>query len=400
MAKVHGTYDPAFSRLADQLAEFVDSGLEVGASISVWHESENLVNIWGGYADVTKSKPWNQDTIVNVWSSTKTICALAILICHDRGLLSVHEPVAKYWPEFAANGKENVLIKHIMSHSSGLAGWEEPLTHEQMYDVKLSTERLAAQAPWWEPGTASGYHGQNMGHLLGEIIRRVSGKSLTEFVRTEIAEPLQADVQIGALEKDWDRITDILPPPPKLDGNPIPKPGSIAYKMMANPPVMAELANTNEWRRAELGAMNGHSNAAGLAKALNVISNQGKTVDNTQFLKKETVDLIFQTQTEGTDLVLGLPVRTGIGFGVNTDGACQASAPFLPEGKVAFWGGYGGSICILDTDNRVTVTYVMNKMGTGTLGNERTPVFVVEAYKALKEKGIVKGKISLVANPE
>ncbi|KAG7286028.1 hypothetical protein NEMBOFW57_008326 [Staphylotrichum longicolle] len=389
MTKAHGTYDPAFSGLAELLGKLAEDGSEVGASVSVWHGSDNLVEIWAGYADPEKSRTWNQDTIANVFSSTKTICALAILMLHDRGLLSVFDPVAKYWPEFAANGKEDVLITHLMSHTSGVAGWEEPITLEQVYDTPYATAKLAEQKPWWTPGTASGYHAQNQGQLLGEVVRRVSGKSLKEFVRTEIAEPLRADVQVGALEKDWHRCAEMIPPvfppggPPQLDPNGLP------FRVMMNPPLDASHANTPGWRLAELGAINGHSNAQGLAKALHVISNRGKTPDGRQFLKKETVNLIFQTQAEGTDLILDVPFRMGIGFGWSNDGAI-GSIPFMPKGKVAFWGGWGGSICVLDVDNNVTVTYVMNKMGTGTLGNERTAQYVVEAYESLKEKGILK----------
>ncbi|KAK3898841.1 beta-lactamase [Staphylotrichum tortipilum] len=388
MTKTHGTYDPAFSRLAELLSKLAEDGSEVGASVSVWHGSDNLVEIWTGYADPAKTRPWNQDTIANVFSCTKTICALAVLMLHDRGLLSVFDPVAKHWPEFAANGKENVLIAHLMSHTSGVSAWDEPITLEQVYDTQYATAKLAEQKPWWTPGTASGYHGQNQGQLLGEVVRRVSGKSLKEFVRTEIAEPLGADVQIGALEKDWHRcaevIPPVLPPMPQIDPNGLP------FKMMTNPPLDAGSANTPAWRLAELGAINGHSNAQGLAKALHVISNGGKTPDGRQFLKKETVDLIFQIQAEGTDLVLEVPLCMGIGFGLSSEEGAVGSIPFMPKGKVAFWGGWGGSICILDVGNNVTLTYAMNKMGEGTLGNERTAQLAVEAYEALKEKGIVK----------
>lgn len=396
MTTVQGNYAPAFSEVANLLAEHVANGNEVGASIAVWHGHENLVDIWAGYADALKSEQWRQGTIANVFSSTKTISTLAVLICHDRGLLSVYEPVCKYWLEFAANGKEKILIRHLMSHTSGVAGWEEAISIEQVYDVKYATRKLAEQAPWWEPGTASGYHGQNMGQLLGEVVRRVSGKSLTEFVRTEIAEPLNADIQIGALRKDWPRCAEMIPPVPKADASQL-EPGSIPFKVLANPPVIAAAANTAKWRSAEMGAINGHSSAQGLAKALHIISNRGMTTDNKPFLKQSTIDLIFDVQAEGVDLVLGMLLRIGIGFGVNTDRACREAVPFMPEGKVAFWGGYGGSICIMDTVNRVTVTYVMNKMGNGTFGNERTAEYVVLIYKALQAAGIVTGPIPLDA---
>jgi CubicO group peptidase (beta-lactamase class C family) len=389
MTKAHGTHDPAFSSLAELFGKLAEDGTELGASISVWHGSDNLVEIWAGHADPAKTRTWDQDTITNVYSSTKTICALAILILHDRGLLSVFDPVAKHWPEFAANGKESVLIAHLLSHTSGLVGWDDPITLEQMYDTPYSTAKLAEQKLWWEPGTASGYQGQTQGHLLGEVVRRVSGKSLKEFVRTEIAEPLQADVQVGALEKDWHRCAEMVPPPSPPTDAPDLDPNGFLFKMVTNPVADASHSNTPAWRRTEMGATNGHSNAQGLAKALHVISNNGKTPDGKQFLKQETVDLIFQVQAEGVDKVLGAPLSFGIGFAVSTDYVAE-TVPFMPKGKVAFWGGWGGSLCVLDVENNVTVTYVMNKMGNGTLGNERTGQYVVEAYNVLKEKGIVK----------
>src|SRR5262249_22770625 len=152
--------------------------------------------------------------IVNVWSSTKTVTALAALTLVERGLLDVHAPVARYWPEFAQNGKDRIEVRHVMAHTSGVSGWDPPFTMEDLYDLEASTARLAAQARWWEPGTASGYHGTTFGHLIGELVRRTSGKSLTRFVAEELAGPLDADFQIGARETDGDRIAPIVPPPP------------------------------------------------------------------------------------------------------------------------------------------------------------------------------------------
>jgi CubicO group peptidase (beta-lactamase class C family) len=179
----------------------------------------------------------------------------------------------------------------------------------------------------------------------------------------------------------------MIPPesPPTLDLDP----NGFLFKMVTNPAADASQSNTPAWRRTEMGATNGHSNAQGLAKALHVLSNNGKTPDGNQFLKQETVDLIFQLQAEGIDKVLGAPLSMGIGFAVSTDFVTE-TVPFMPKGKVAFWGGWGGSICVVDVEHNVTVTYVMNRMGNGTLGNERTGQYVVEAYNVLKEKGIVK----------
>ncbi|KAK9481968.1 beta-lactamase/transpeptidase-like protein [Lipomyces starkeyi] len=389
MATVQGTYDPAFSSVAALLEKAVADDRELGASISVWQGDKNVVNIYAGYADVAKTKHWTNKTIVNIWSSTKCVTALAILICHDRGLLNVHEPVATYWPEFAAYGKEKVLIKHLMSHTSGVSAWEKPITLDDIYDTPNATAKLAAQAPWWKPGTASGYHVINMGHLLGEIVWRVSGKTLTDFVRTEIVEPLGADFQIGAAESDWERVAELVPPPSlPLDVSTM-DPNSVAIKTFTGPGLDAEAAMTPGWRKAEIGAANGHSNAASLGRILSVISNNG-ILDGKRFLSQATIDTIFEEQITGTDLCLGLPLRFGIGYGINTDGACTSAAPFIPQGRVAFWGGWGGSMVVMDTDNNLTVCYVMNKMGSGTMGSERTSDYVMEVYKLLRAKSKVK----------
>lgn len=190
---VSGHCDARFGALRAALADNIASGEEVGACIAIDIGGESVVDIWGGYSDAARTRPWVEDTIVNVWSSTKTVTSLAALMIIDRGLVEPTAPVAAYWPEFAANGKQDIEIRHILSHTSGVSGWDLPFTTEDMYDWDKATAALAAQAPWWEPGTASGYHAHNQGHLIGEVIRRVTGQSLKEFVRDEIAGPLGAD---------------------------------------------------------------------------------------------------------------------------------------------------------------------------------------------------------------
>ena len=214
MADIHGTCDERFEAVRGALAKNLDSGEELGASIVVDIDGDNVVDMWGGFRDEARTIPWDEHTITNVWSSTKTVTSLAALMLVDRGELDVDQPVAKYWPEFAANGKQDVLVRHVMSHASGVSGLDQPAPVEVLYDWEQATSRMAAQAPWWEPGTASGYHALNYGHLVGEIVRRISGKTLKQFVAEEIAGPLGADFQIGAAESDWDRIAPVVPPPP------------------------------------------------------------------------------------------------------------------------------------------------------------------------------------------
>src|SRR5664279_3266470 len=190
------------------------SGADLGASFCATLEGETVVDLWGGFADEARTRPWVRDTIVNVYSTTKTMTALTALLIADRGLLDFDAPVARYWPEFAANGKANVKVSHLMSHSSGLSGWKEPVTKETLYDWEKATSLLAAQAPYWEPGTAPGYHALTQGYLVGEVIRRITGKSLGTVFREEIAEPLGADFHIGLPASEDSRVADLIQPPP------------------------------------------------------------------------------------------------------------------------------------------------------------------------------------------
>ena len=379
MAKVQGTCPPRFDAVKRVFEDQLASGEELGASLVVNIAGEEVLDIWGGHTDISRTNPWQKDTIVNVWSSTKTVSALAVLMLIDQGKLDAFEKVSKYWPEFAANGKENVEVRHFLSHTSGVSGWDLPIEPEDVYDTKKSTDKLAEQAPWWEPGTASGYHSLNMGHLLGELVRRVTGKSLTQFVADEIAGPLGADFQIGAAEKDWDRIANLVPPPPMaFDFSSLPQ-DSIMFKTFCNPQMNAQITQTLGWRKAEIGAANGHSNARGLNRTASVVS-LGGTVNGKKLLSRKTIDLIFQEQANGTDLVISQPIRFGIGYGLRAD---EGPSDWVPPGKVCFWGGWGGSIVIMDVERGITVTYAMNKMGQGTLGNDRTHAYVNEVYKAL-----------------
>ncbi|MFN8517568.1 MAG: serine hydrolase domain-containing protein, partial [Chloroflexia bacterium] len=331
-----------------------------------------------GWRDAERTTPWTEETIVNVWSTTKTVTNLAALMLIDRGLLDPHAPVANYWPEFAANGKEAVLVRHILSHTSGVSGWEGPFPIEGMYDWADATARLAAQAPWWTPGTASGYHALNQGHLVGEVVRRVTGKSLKSFVAEEIAGPLGSDFQIGAVEADWGRISPVIPPPPLPFDMTALDPNSPVYKTFTGPAADAAAANTPGWRRADIGAANGHGNARSVARILKVLS-LGGAADGVRLLSPATIDLIFEEQSHGPDLVLGVPLRFGIGYGLPE----PETIPYLPQGRACFWGGWGGSLILMDLDRRMTISYMMNRMGPGVIGNERSASYVEALYGCL-----------------
>jgi len=375
---VHGHCDERFAAVRSALADNIASGEEVGACIAIDIDGELVVDIWGGYTDAARTSAWAEDTIVNVWSSTKTVTSLAALMLVDRGLVELAAPVAEYWPEFAANGKQDIEFRHVLAHTSGVSGWELPFTTEDMYDWDKSTAALAAQAPWWQPGTASGYHAHNQGHLIGEVMRRVTGRSLKDFVRDEIAAPLGADFQIGAGHEDYGRIAEIIPPPPlELPLDQLPE-DSPMRKTFSGPPPNADAANTPAWREADLGGLNGHGNARSLAAIQSAIS-LGGTTRGVQLLKPETVELIWVEQANGVDLVLPAPMRWGIGYGL----APNLALPYVPDEKICFWGGWGGSMVAMCPDRRTTITYVMNKMGPGILGSDRAATYGTLIFDAL-----------------
>ncbi|WP_231498043.1 serine hydrolase domain-containing protein [Pseudonocardia halophobica] len=365
--------------MRDEFARLLDTD-EVGASVAVDLDGETVVDLWGGHRDEGRTTPWTRDTIVSVFSSSKPVTALAILVLVDRGLLDLDAPVAAYWPEFAAAGKEGVLVRHLMGHTSGLSGWEQPVTMEDLYDHESAVARLAAQTPWWTPGSAAGYHALTQGHLLGELVRRVDGRTLGRFIADELATPLKADVQLGVRREDDDRVAPVvLPPAIELDTSGI-DPAGIPFRTMTGPLPRAELANTEGWRRAEVGAANVHTNARGLVDLMRVIT-LGGAAGGERLLSEATVDRVFEVQADGVDLVNGVHVRWGTGFGLTPNDAF----PSVPTGRVCWWGGWGGSVIVMDQSRALTVSYTPNRMaaGSGVLTFERTKRYLDAVYSAL-----------------
>lgn len=372
---VNGHCDPRFDSVRQLFERHISSGSELGASICVNIAGTNVIDLWGGYTDEPRTEPWTENTIVPVWSSSKCVTNLAALLLVDRGLLDPYARVSQYWPEFAANGKEDVEVRHFLSHMAGVPAWEKPYPY--MYDVPMATERLAGQAPWWKPGTASGYHIISQGHLVGELVRRVSGKSLGQFIRDELATPLNADFRLGAEEKDYPRIANLTKPeapPVEFPSDP----NSLPLRAMKGTPVLAEHVTTPAFRNAELGGANGISNARALNRILSIVTLNGE-VDGKRIISPETVNLIFREQSNGPDLVLQVHVRFGIGYALPH----RQTVDWIPDGRVCFWGGWGGSMVIMDLDRKTTITYTMNRMGGGTIGNDRSGAYIREIYAVL-----------------
>jgi CubicO group peptidase (beta-lactamase class C family) len=375
---LRGELDARFEPLRDLLEGTLSSGAECGLSLVVDVDGQTVADVYGGFADQAQARRWAPDTIVNVWSTTKTVTSLAMLMLADRGLVDLDAPVARYWPEFAQQGKEGVLVRHLMSHTSGVAGWDKPVTIADVCDVERSTAALATQAPWWEPGTASGYHALSFGHPLGEIVRRVTGKSLTQFVDEEISGPLAADFRIGARQADWGRCAEVIPPPPLPFDLASLDPDSVLVRVATGPVADATAPNRAEWRQAEIGAANGHGNARSVARILSALT-LGGTAHGVRLLSPDTIEQIFREQSHGVDLFLGVPMRFGIGYGLPE----PVGVPFVPEGKICFWGGWGGSMIVMDLDRRVTISYMMNKMQPGLVGSENAAAYLDAIYKLL-----------------
>jgi CubicO group peptidase (beta-lactamase class C family) len=378
MAEISGTYDPRFAAMADLLSASIDSGADVGASVAVTLDGEMVVDIWGGWADEAKTTPWEEHTITNVWSTTKTMMAVCALVLVDRGELDPNEKVAHYWPEFAANGKADIEVRHLLSHTSGVSAWAQPVEVDDIYDWEKSTAMLAAQAPWWTPGTASGYHALNQGHLVGEVIRRITGMKLGEFLAKEVAGPLGADFSIGLAPSEFGRVANVIPPPPlPIDFSTL-DPEMVAVKTFTGPAPDASVAWTPEWRQADIGAANGHGNARSVARIQSIIANGGE-VDGIRLMSPATIDRIFEVQASGIDQVLMIDSVFGLGYGLP-----GPTYPYLPtDSKVCFWGGWGGSVIIVDTTRRMTIAYMMNRMESGLVGDLRGEALVRAAYDAI-----------------
>lgn len=360
--EVHGTVQPGFEAVRDAFEANFSQGLEVGASAAVTLEGESVVDIWAGDSD-PNGTPWERDTIVNVYSTTKTMAGLCMLMLADRGQLDFSAPVAQYWPEFGQNGKEGVLVSHVMSHSAGLAGWDEPLMPEDLYDWDKVVGLLAAQAPWWVPGTVSGYHAVTQGFLQGEILRQITGDTMDEFFRREISGPLGADFHLSLDAEHDGRVGELIPPVMLAGAMADIDQSSVAFRALANPMLTATEPQTREWRAASIPAAGGLGNARSVSRIHSAMA-CGGTVDGVTLLSPEGVAVATQEQISGMDLVLGADTRFGMGYGLGNE-----TMP-LEEGMF-FWGGWGGSLALIDLNRRMTVSYVMNRMEADLLGDPR-----------------------------
>ena len=366
VAEVHGACDKRFNAVRVALAESLDDA-DVGASAAVFVDGEPVADLWGGYKDAKKTEPWEQDTITNVWSTTKTMVALSALILADRGDLDLDAPVARYWPEFAAAGKEQVLVRHLLSHTAGLPEFDPPVAVADLYDWRGATTRLARQATRWEPGTLAGYHSVTQGFLVGEVVRRITGQSLATFFAEHIAKPLGADFHLtmpagAGLDE---RFAPVLAPPDAPDGDLVAAPPGDQGAATGGTAIRVSDGNSVAWRRAEILSGSGYGNARSVAAVQSVLACGGEA-RGIRLLSPEGCERAREEQYRGVDQILGRSVRYGLGYGI-FDPACG-------------WGGWGGSMVMVDLDARMAVAYVMNQM---LPSDYRGLGIVLAAYDAL-----------------
>jgi CubicO group peptidase (beta-lactamase class C family) len=384
MAEVNGICDPRFERVHDALASNIRAGKEIGASIYVNIDGEDVIDLWGGWRDKEHSVPWTEDTIVNVFSASKTVTSMAVLLLVERGMIDLDASVAKYWPEFAQNGKEKVEVRHLLSHTAGLPAWEPPFSLEDAMDVETSTARLAAQAPWWEPGTRGSYHASSFGHLNGQLVTRVTGKRLGAFIAEEIAGPLKADFYLGLSDDLFDRVATVYPA--ENDGAPTTEKAATALAE-SNDGLAVERAislrtrlgsfsgqkrdplslfNSPNWRRTAFGGSTGHANARGLGRIMTVLSHNGVS-RGVKLLSPATIDTIFREQFSGIDSYYMKPIRWGIGYALAPlKHKERGPLPFMrPSKRTCYWYGTGGSLSIADVERRISLTYAMNQCQSG-----------------------------------
>jgi CubicO group peptidase (beta-lactamase class C family) len=360
--EIHGACDPHFAEVRRAFAENFRQHGEVGAAVAVSVEGRAIVDLWAGWMDRTRTRAWQRDTLVNVFSVGKAMAALSLLRLMERGQVDLDAPVARYWPEFAAQGKGDVTVRMVLGHRAGLPAIRQPLPSLAMYDWQLMTGTLAAEAPWWEPGQLHGYHVNTFGFLVGEIVRRVSGQPIDAFFRDEIAAPLDADFHFGIGPEQDARVADyyFAEQPPRI----VEEHDDAARRFLlgcvyTNPPGIIGLGtvNTREWRAAVMPSTNGHATARAVARIYSALA-CGGAVDGVRSVQPETIEAANTEVSCGLDVVLGRPSRFGLGFQLT-----QPERPLGPNPRTFGHFGAGGALGFADPDARLAFAYTMNQAG-------------------------------------
>jgi CubicO group peptidase (beta-lactamase class C family) len=383
--RIDGQCDPGFARVREAFAENFASRGDVGAAVAVTIDGRPVIDLWGGYADKQRTRPWQRDTIVNVYSATKGVAATCLNRLADNGRVDLDAPVARYWPEFAQAGKERIPVRWLLSHRAGLPAVSKPLASDALLRWDVMAAALAEQEPWWEPGTRHGYHALTFGYLVGEVVRRVDGRSLGTYCREEIARPLQIDFHIGLDARDDARCAEMIAPMPPVPGAPhaiptaAPDPNSMAAKAMNNPAgaMRFSTVNSRAWRGAEVPAANGHTNARALARFYGALARGGE-LDGVRVLSPAQIERCLNMESDGIDAVVGVPMRFGLGYRLT-----QPAARYGPNPRTFGHTGAGGSLGFADPDAKVGFAYTMNQMGSHILIDPRVVALLDALYACM-----------------
>jgi CubicO group peptidase (beta-lactamase class C family) len=368
--RILGYCDERFAGVRTALEGNFRDHRELGAAVAVTIGGEPVVDIWAGWADEARTRPWEGDTLVAVFSVGKAMAALAVLMLAERGELDLDAVVASYWPEFAARGKDSVTVRMLLSHRAGIPAIRRQLTDDVAYDWERMASTVAAEEPWWPPGSAHGYHVNTFGFLAGELVRRVSGRTLGAFFADEVGGPVDADFHFGVGAEHDHRVAEYtfageaerftaegVEDAQRIGDDPNRQ--LLVGHAYLNPPGLSGIGtvNTRAWRAAEIPSANGHATARAVARIYTALA-CGGVVDGVRVVRRETIDEAVVEASSGPDLVLGRPSRFGLGFQLT-----QPERPLGPNPRSFGHFGAGGSLGFADPDEQLAFAYVLNRSG-------------------------------------
>ena len=382
---IGGWNEPRFNAVRDAFESNFTDRDEVGAAVAIYLNGEPVVDLWGGWYTPDREREWDRNTLVNVYSSTKGLVAFCAHRLVEEGKLDLDAPVAEYWPEFAAASKESIPVRWLLCHKAGLAAISQTLVQEDMYSWETMTDALAAQEPWWTPGEKHGYHAMTFGWLVGEVVRRIDGRSIGNYFREEFAAPLGLDAHIGTGPEFDARISTVIEPQIAADFPPTSDlfgdPDSVGIVAVINPPVFNPggdaVASQRAWRAAEIPAANGHATARALARIYGGAANEGE-IDGIHVLAPETLAQGIEEQTNGPDTCIGINTRFGLGWALTAE-----STPYGPNRRAFGHPGAGGSLGYADLDAGIGFGYTMNRMGTEVAHDVRAAALIGALYESL-----------------
>lgn len=375
---INGECAPGFEAVRDAFATNFTAEDEVGACVSVVLDGRKVVDLWGGWRERTMTQPWERDTIVCMMSVAKAVSATCLHMLVDRGQVDLDAPVARYWPEFAQNGKDKVLVRHVLDHTAGLPVLTEKLHPEAMFDHALMIKALERQAPLWEPGTEAGYHVHNQGFLIDEIVRRVDGRTLPQFLREEVTGPLGLDYQFGLSAADQARCAEFIQATEGTifaarNGDPS-KIVSRAWDQLPDPLDL----NSRQWREATITSASGHGNARAVARLYGALARGGE-LDGVRLMSKATLERAITEQHNRVEVMMERPYHQALGYLLTSE-----PIVWMGPGRRSFGHhGVGGSIGLGDPDAKLGFAYAMNKMHMRPDNGPRARRLIEAVYRCL-----------------